>query len=144
MQICYKTKRRKIAGMEINAEKSMQQVTEKNQDKGRIRHCNESLTKIDTHCHCESFSLQQSLLEDILEEIDVCLLYPYEDSINERNAESLKIQKSDLPNTNTSDEEKLEQLKNDLFCNLRAERKTMLLVNEIDTNVNIKITLKTL
>ena len=46
MQICYKAKSRKTAGMEINAEKSMQQVTEKNQDKGRIRPCNEVLLRL--------------------------------------------------------------------------------------------------
>ena len=142
MQISYKAKSGKTASLEINTEKIMQQITEKNQGKIGIRPCNVSLPKIDTRFHCESFRLQQFLLEDISEEIDVRLLYPNKGNINESKVGSLEIQKSALPNTKMLDEYKLKQLKVDLLCNLRAELKNMLAESEIDTNVNIKTTLK--
>ena len=41
-----------------------------------------------------------------------------------------------------SDEVKLKQLEDDLFCNLRAELKIMLAVNKIDTDLNNGISYK--
>ena len=58
MQIFYKANNGKTVSLEINPEETMQQITEKIQDKGGIRPCNVILTKIDTRCHCGNFSLQ--------------------------------------------------------------------------------------
>ena len=129
-------KNEKTVSPEINQEETMPQITEKIQDKGGIRPCNVSLTKIDTHCHCESFSLQEFLLEDISEEIDICLLSPDEVDMNEIRLESTETEELALPTTNISDEDKLKQMKDDLLCNLREELKNMLAVNKIDTDVN--------
>ena len=82
----------------------MQQVTEKIQDKGGIRPCNVSLTKIDTRCHFGNFSLQEFLLEDVSQEIDICLLSPHEADINEAKVESIEIEEPPLPIINISDE----------------------------------------
>ena len=92
MQILYKTKNWKTAIMEINLEVTMQQVTEKVQDKGGIRLSNGSLTKIDACCHCGNFSLQEFLLEDTSEEIDIFLPSLDEAYINETKVESTEIQ----------------------------------------------------
>ena len=142
MQIFYKVKNGKTVSLEIKPEETMQQVTQKVQDKGGIRPCNASLTKIDTHCHCGNFSLQEFLLEDISEEIDKCLLSPDEADINETKVEPTEMVEPDFPTVNISDEEKLEQTKDDLLCNLRAEFKNMLEVNKIDTDVNNRILYK--
>ena len=48
---------------------------------------------------------------------------------DETKVESTKTQEPALPTTNTSDEDKLKQIKDDLLCNLRAELKNMLAVN---------------
>ena len=82
MQIFYKVKNGKTVSLEISPEGTMHQVTEKIQDKGGIRPCNVSLTKIDTRCHCGNFSLQEFHLKDISQEIDICLLSPDEADIN--------------------------------------------------------------
>ena len=111
MQIFYKAKNGKTVSLEVNPEEIMQQVTEKIQDKGGIRPCNVSLTKIDTRCHCGNFSLQEFLLEDISEEIDICLLSPDETDINETRVESTEIEEPALPTTNISDDDKLKQMK---------------------------------
>ena len=131
MQIFYKANNGKTVSLEINPEETMQQITEKIQDKGGIRPCNVILTKIDTRCHCGNFSLQEFLLGDISEEIDICLLSPDEADINETKA--TEIEEPALPTTNISDEDKLKQMKNDLLCNLRAELKNILEENKKDT-----------
>ena len=48
-----KSKNGKAVRLEINPEETMEQITEKIQDKGGIRPCHVSLTKIDTGCYCE-------------------------------------------------------------------------------------------
>ena len=48
MQMFYKAKNGKTISLEINPEETMQQITEKIQDKRGIRPCNVLLTKIDT------------------------------------------------------------------------------------------------
>ena len=68
MQIFYKAKNGKTVSLEITPEETMQQITEKIQDKGGIRPFNVNLTKIDTRCLYGNFSLQEFLLEDISEE----------------------------------------------------------------------------
>ena len=45
-----------MESLEINPEETMQQVTEKVQDKEGTRSCNVSLTKIDSRYHCGNFS----------------------------------------------------------------------------------------
>ena len=142
MQIFYKVKNGKTVSLEISPEETMHQVTEKIQDKGGIRPCNVSLTKIDTRCHCGNFSLQEFLLKDISQEIDICLLSPDEADINEAKVESTEIEEPPLPIINTSDEDKLKQMKDDLRCNLLAELKNMVEVNKIDTDVNNRIPYK--
>lgn len=49
----------------------MQQVTKTIQDKKGIGPCNVSLTKIDTRCNCENFTLQGFLVEEMLEETQI-------------------------------------------------------------------------
>ena len=49
----------------------MQQVTKAIQDKKGIGPCNVSLTKIDTRCNCENFTLQGFLVEEMLEETQI-------------------------------------------------------------------------
>ena len=142
MQIFCQGKNGKTVSLEINPEETMQQITEKTQDKGGIRPCNVSLIKIDTRCHCGHVSLQELLLEDISEEIDICLLSPDEADTNEAKLESTEFDEPGLPTSNISDEDKLKQMKGDLLCNLRAELKNMLEVNKIDTNVNNGIAYK--
>ena len=137
MQIFYKVKNGKTVSLEISPEE-----TEKIRDKGGIRPCNVSLTKIDTRCHCGNFSLQEFLLKDISQEIDICFLSPDEADINEANVESTEIEEPPLPIINTPDEGKLKQMKDDLRCNLRAELKNMVAVNKIDTDVNNRIPYK--
>ena len=82
IKIFYKAKNGKTVSLEINPEETMQQVIGKIQDKGGIRPCNRSLTKIDTRCHCGNFTLQVFLLENISKEIDICLLSSDETDIN--------------------------------------------------------------
>ena len=118
----------------------MQQITEKIQDKGGIRLYNVILTKIDIRCHCGNFSLQEFLLEDISEEIDICLLSPDKVDINETKA--IEIEEPALPTTNISDENKRKQMKDDLLCNLQAELKNILAENKIDTDANSGISYK--
>ena len=136
MQIFYKTRNGKTVSLEINPEETMQSITEKIRDKGGIRPCNVSLTKIYTHCHGGNFGLQEFLLEDISEEIDICLLSPDEADINETTIESTDFEEPALSTTNISDEDRLKQIANDLLCNLRGELKNMVVVNKIDTDVN--------
>ena len=81
-KISYKAKNGKTVSLEINPEETMQQVTEKIQDKGGIRPCNRSLTKIGTRCYCGNFTLQVFLLENISKEIDICLPSSDETDIN--------------------------------------------------------------
>ena len=61
MQIFCKAKNGKTVSLEINPEETMQLKTEKIQDKSGIRPCNVVQSKIDTHCHCGHFSLQEFL-----------------------------------------------------------------------------------
>ena len=61
MQIFYKAKNGKTVSLEINPEETMQQTTEKIQDKGGIRPGNVTPPKIDTCCHRGNFSLQEFL-----------------------------------------------------------------------------------
>ena len=142
MQMFYKAKNGKTVSLEINPEETMQQITEKIQDKRGIRPCNVLLTKIDTCCNCGNFSLQEFLLEDFSQEVDICLLSPDEADINETKA--TEIEEPALPTTNTSDENKLKQIKDDLLCNLWAELKNILAENKIPTQIvesHIKSTL---
>ena len=67
MQIFYKANNGKTVILQINPEETMQQITEKVQDKKEMRPCNVSLPKTDTRCHCGNFSLQEFLLENISE-----------------------------------------------------------------------------
>ena len=134
MQILYKAKNGKTVSLEMNPEETMQQITEKIQDKGGIRPCNVILTKIDTRCHSGNFTLQEFLLEDISEEINICLLSPDETDVNE--TKTTEIEEPPLQATNISDEDKLKQMKDDLLCNLRAELKNILAENKIDTVAN--------
>ena len=90
-QIFYKTKSRKTISLEINPEETMQQVTDKIQDKQRIGPCNLSLTYIDTRCHCGSFTLKDLFLEGILDETEITLLYQDDDDTNESKVESSEI-----------------------------------------------------
>ena len=142
MQIFYKAKNGKTVSLEINPEETMQQVTEKIQDKGGIRPCNISLTKINTRCHCGNFSLQEFLLADTSKEIDICLLSPDEADINEAKVQFTESEELTLPIINISDEDKLKQMKDDLLCNLSAELKNILAVNKIDTDINNRISYK--
>ena len=107
MQIFYKAKNGKTVSLEITPEETMQQITEKIQDKGGIRPFNVNLTKIDTRCHYGNVSLQEFLLEDISEEIDTCLLSPDETDINETKVESTETEEPALPTTNISDDDKI-------------------------------------
>ena len=61
MQIFNKAKNGKTVSLEINPEETMQQTTEKIQDKGGIRPCSVIPPKIDTRCHRGNFSLQEFL-----------------------------------------------------------------------------------
>ena len=70
------------------------------------------------------------------------MLSPDEADINEAKVESTKSEEPPLPIINISDEDKLKLIKDDLFCNLRAELKNMLVVNKIDTDVNNRISYK--
>ena len=142
MQIFYETKNGKTVSLEVNLDENMQQVTEKIQDKGGIESCNVSLTKTDTRCHCGNFNLKEFLLENISEEIDICLFSPDEADLNETNIKFTEIQEPALPTTNVSDEDKLKQMKDDLLCNLWTELKNMLAVNKIDIDLNNGISYK--
>ena len=142
MQTFYKAKNEKTVSLEINPEETMQQVTEKIQDKGGIGPCNVSFTKIGTRCHSENFSLQEFLLEDISQKIDICLLSLDETDVNEAKVEFTEIEEPALPIINISDEDKVKQMEDDLFCNLQAELKNMLAVYKIDTDVNNRISYK--
>ena len=88
-KIFHEAKNGKTVSLEMNPEETMQQITEKIQDKegNETLHC---LTKIDTCCHCEKFSLKEFLLENISE--DTCLLSPDETDINETKVESIEIE----------------------------------------------------
>ena len=142
MQIFYKTNNGKTVILEINPEKTMQQITEKIQNKRGITLCNVSLIKIDTRSHCGNFSLQEFLFEDISEEVNICLLSPSEDYINETKMESTEIEEPAPPTTNISVEDKLKQMKDELLCTLQPELKNMLALNKIDTDVNNEISYK--
>ena len=82
----------------------------------------------------ENFSLQEFLLENISEEIDICLLSPDKVDINETKA--TEIEEPALPTTNISDEDKRKLMKDDLLCNLQAELQNILAENKIDTDTN--------
>ena len=61
----------KTVSLELYPEGTMQQVTKTIQDKKGIGPCNVSLTKIDTRCNCEHFTLQGFLVEEMLEETQI-------------------------------------------------------------------------
>ena len=71
VQNFYKKKISKTVSLDLYPEGTIQQVTKTIQDKKGIGPCNVSLTKIDTRCHCENFTLQGFLVEDILEETQI-------------------------------------------------------------------------
>ena len=135
----YKAKNGRIVSLEINPVETMQQIIEKILDKRGIRPCNVILAKIDARSN-GNFSLQEFLLEDISEEIDICLLSPDEADVDE--TEATEIEESAFPTTNIPDEDKLKQMKDDLLCNLRAELKNILAKNNIDTDANSGISYK--
>ena len=132
MKIYFKTGNGSFFERYVLPEDTMEQVTHKIQDKGRIKPCNGSLYMVDSSCNCGN-TVNQLLLEDISAEIEI------EDRPSEENDELLDNIGFSMSHKNFLNEEaKRNHLTHEISRDLQLELKGLVAQQYIEIKHEIK------